>query len=335
MRRRDFLRVASFASAAAVLSGCDVRGSTAPPAGCRAAGSVVDWRLLPTARWPGHQPGRVYLGVSEAGSDATELQDTLCLLRATRSFSTWEGSDVDALEAAHLLGRLPWLSFKPPEDAGDAATSWSLVASGAADDALRVRARVLAKADGPVVLTFHHEPTNDATAADGQLFAEAWVHVYEVMREAADLAHVAFVPVIGEWQWNPINLEADPGPFLPDEVLRRAGFLGIDVYQGPSLEPLGAKLERIRAWLTARGHPELMLGLGEIGCTDLFESDGADWWNDAWSWIEQHVDQVGVVCYFNSTLNSKSDVFWPLEESATKERAFTASLTSPVAAAPV
>jgi hypothetical protein len=286
---------------------------------------------LPEARWPGHQPGRVYLGVS--GSTAS-LDGYKCLLRAFRSYFDWEepGDEDAAIRTSHRLGRLPWVSFKPPINA---AQGWSQIAAGDHDDAIRARARRYAAYAQPIVSTFHHEPTNEP-AGTGSDFAAAWTHIHDVMLAESDLANVAFVPVIGSWEWNPKNVHADPDPYLTTDVLSRAAFLGLDVYEGASGETFSDRMDLVLAWLDQRGYADLMVGIGEMGCTEQFTStDAAQWWTDSWAWIEAHADRVGVVCYFNSTANSRESAYWPLDESQAKSDAFIKSLESPVVSAPL
>jgi hypothetical protein len=281
--------------------------------------------------WPGHQPGRVYLGVS---GSTESLDGHTYRLRAYRSYFDWEESTEEdaAITASHDARRLPWVSFKPPINA---ARGWSQIAAGDHDESIRARARMYASHSQPIVATFHHEPTNEPAGA-GPDFARAWTHIHDVMLEETGLANVAFVPIIGSWEWNLNNARADPDPYLPVSVLSRAAFLGLDVYEGASGESFGGRVDVVRGWMAQRGFRHLMIGIGEIGCTEQYTSiDAAQWWTDSWAWMEDNADQVGIVCYFNSTANSRDSAYWPLDESRTKTQAFVRSLESPVLSAPL
>jgi hypothetical protein len=245
-----------------------------------------------------------------------------------RSYFQWDdlGDERRTIRDDHAHRRLPWVSFKPPSTSGG---GWLAVASGRHDGDLRRRAAAYAELDGPVVLTFHHEPSNDHTGTP-QEYADAWVHVHDVMRAEAGLRNVAFVPIIDEWEWNPVNDERDPRRWLPDQLLDRAAFLGVDLYQDPTGEGLPERLARVLSWLSGIGRSRMMLGLGETACTDRFGSPtAAQWWTRSWRWVERWTDRVAVVGYYNTQLNAKGDVYWPLDESPEKLAAYRRSLDSP------
>jgi hypothetical protein len=318
--------------AAAVLSACDAgprepappgagRQGGGPPGGgaCRDAG----------ARWPGHRPCRVYLGMSYPG-DIAEAEAVTGPAGVHRSYYDWDdlAREAEVIGDDHAHRRLPWVSFKPPPSSSGAG--WGRVADGAGDDDLRERARVYAGTGAPVVVTFHHEPTNDGGSSDE--YAAAWARVHDVMRDETGLANVALVPIIGEWQFNPRNGDGEPSRWVTDDVLDRAAFLGVDLYQNDSGEAYPERLGRVLDWLGGRGRPDLMIGLGESGCSDRFGApSAARWWRESWAWVEANADRVGVLAYFNSDRNSKPDVYWPLDESPAKLAAYRRALASPTA----
>src|SRR3954451_15262352 len=109
------------------------------------------------ARWPGHQPGKILLGLSTADLSASIAAVGAVGLR--RTFYNWADPGEDkAIKADHASGRLPWISFKPP---GGSTAGWPAVASGTHDDYIAAMARRYAAYAKPVIATFHHEPTND------------------------------------------------------------------------------------------------------------------------------------------------------------------------------
>ncbi len=281
------------------------------------------------ARFPGHKPGRIYLGVTAAGN----LQDTLRRtgpVGLARTYYKWgDGRREDKnIRADHAAKRMPWISFKPPSTAPG---GWAAVASGRYDADIRARARRYAAHSGPIIVTFNHEPHNDrtGTAAD---FARAWVRIHDVMKQETGLKNVVSVPILGDWEFNPVNKKADPGSYLPSAVLSRCHFLGVDMYQNRSGQGYDVRAGRILKWLDARGHSTMMVGLGETGCTnDYGNPTGAQWWNDSWNWASRNSNRIAAIAYFNSQHNNNSGNTWLLQESATKLAAFKKSLASSTA----
>jgi hypothetical protein len=246
-------------------------------------------------------------------------------LGVRRSYFGWnDGDDEDRVIRADIAaGRLSWVSFRPPRGAGD----WLAMSAGVFDDALRSRARRYAAHPAPVVVTFNHEPSkHDGSGTD---FAAAWVRAHTVMADETGLENVSFVPILGDWAFNPRNPDASAHEFLPPSLLERLPFLGVDCYQNDSGEGFEVRLGRILAWLEENGVANPMIGLGETGCTDAFGSPNAvQWWRSSWAWVEANTDKIGIVSYFNSNRNSKHGVHWPLDESPAKLATFRASLRS-------
>jgi len=117
-------------------------------------------------------------------------------------------------------------------------------------------------------------------------------------------------------------------------VLERAPFMGIDLYQNSSGETFADRIPRIIDWMAQRGFPNMMVGIGESGSTDAdssFSMSALDWLNTSLAWVAANTDKVGVVSYFNSTANSRSGVYWPLDESTAKLNAYRSWLNSPAA----
>ena len=72
-------------------------------------------------------------------------------------------------------------------------------------------------------------------------------------------------------------------------------------------------------------------GSASTGATETFGNPAAAaWWNTSWQWAEANTDKIGLISYFNSTRNSKANVYWALDESKAKEDAFRRSLSSAV-----
>lgn len=246
--------------------------------------------------------------------------------RTYKQWGNWTGTQKEIV-ADHKAGRLPWVSVKPP---GAGATGWKNVTSGSYDDDIRALATMLkANDDQPILITFHHEPSNDGSEADGKLWAAAYSHFHDVLKAEGALKNVADPPILQDWIFNPSNKKQDPANWALDNVLSRAPFMGIDLYQNSSGRTMADRIPIIRAYLADHGYPKMMVGIGETGATDRFTNTTAAKWLDAsLSWVAANTDKVGVISYFNSSANSQSHVYWPLDESASKMAAYRSWLTN-------
>ena len=102
--------------AATVLAACEVSSPIAGPS--RDHGR----------RWPGHRPGRVYLGMSYPG-DIADAEAVTGPVGVHRSFYQWDdlAREAEVIGDDHANGRLPWVSFKPPSRGGWARDRKSVV----------------------------------------------------------------------------------------------------------------------------------------------------------------------------------------------------------------
>jgi hypothetical protein len=275
-------------------------------------------------RWPGHQPGRILLGLSSADLSASVAAVGAVGLR--RTFYTWADKGEDkAIRADHAAGRLPWISFKPP----GGTAGWAAIASGAYDADIKARAHRYAGYAKPVIATFHHEPTNDN--GDPAQYAAAWVRIHDLMAAETGLANVTFAPILGDWEFNPKNRDGQPEAYLTPAVLERIPFLGIDLYQNASNEGYAARLTRIVDWLDYRGVPDPMVGIGETGCCLAEDPRPEAWLQANWDWATANTDKIGAMSYFDSTRNSRDGHFWSLQETRGKVNTYKGLLASATA----
>ncbi|HET7326995.1 MAG TPA: hypothetical protein VFJ14_06865, partial [Nocardioidaceae bacterium] len=275
-------------------------------------------------RWPGHRPGKVVLGMSCGSVCQTreqQLRQEYGVHRQFRSWGNWRGVAKDIREdQAH--GRLPWISVKGPNGG---PSGWRAVASGRRDGAIRALARTLkAHDDKPVLITFHHEPSNDGTEAQGRLWARAYNRFHDVLKARGALRNVADPPILGEWLFNQRNKRQNPANWVTRGVLKRAPFLGVDLYENNSGETFAQRLPRVLRWMARRGFPHKMVGVGESAATSkrYAAKSAVRWINESLNWARRHPNRIGVVSYFNSTHNSRAKVYWPLDESPRKLRTF-------------
>ena len=314
MNRRDALRLGSLAAAGVVLK-------TGLEPALPASASINT-----TPQFPGHKPGRIYLGVSSVGdiSDTTSRTGALGLQRSYFSWTAAAGENRQ-IASDHAASRIPWISFKPPFTTSG---GWAAVASGRYDADIRARARRYAALSKPVIVTFNHEPHNDNTGTPAD-FARAWTRIHDVMKSETGLRNVAHVPIIGEWVYSPVNKNGNPDAYITSAVLARCSFLGVDLYQNRTGDGYAIRLGRILKWLDARGHSTKMVGLGETGATDGFGSpSGAKWWTDSWNWAVVNRHRVAAISYYNSQRNNTLGQNWLLWESSSKLAAYRTSVQS-------
>jgi hypothetical protein len=281
-----------------------------------------------TARFPGHKPGQVYLGMSSPMSWDAELRQ-VGQFGLKRTFHGWGelSAERKQIVEAHNRGILPWISFG---SVGSARGGWRAIANGAFDADIRARAQHYAGLSRPVIVTFCHEPHNklEGTRAD---WANAFVRISNVMNNTTGRKNVIYAPIIGDWEFNPINKKAAPREFLTNAVLDRCHFLGTDIYQNESGRPVSERLGYTMSWLGRYGYGGMMVGLGELGATNKFGSPkAAAFFNDAWGFVRQNRDRVAAVSYFNSSRHSKSWVYWPLDESNDKLQAYRDAIADSV-----
>lgn len=311
LSRRDVFRWGAAGALAALAPGLVARQAVAAPG------------------TPGLVRGFIYLGMSTPQSlDEAIRQAGDIGLR--RTFHSWGdlGSERKRITQAHGRRVMPWVSFG---SVGNSRGGWRAIARGNFDRDLRERARHYADQSGPVIVTFHHEPHGDMEGQRGD-WADAFVRIHDVMKSETGLANVNLAPIIGDWEFNPVNKSGSPRAFLPDSVLGRSAMLGTDLYQNQSGRAFSDRLGDTMSFLDRFGFTKLPVGVGETGATNTFgRPRGAEWWSEAWAFARRERDRVAAVSYFNSSRNSKAWVQWSLDESADKLRAYRSSVADPVA----
>ncbi len=285
----------------------------------------------PTAKWPGHQPGKLVLGMScpdPCGQLESELGAAYGVRRKFSQWGDWSGVAAE-IDTDHRTDRLPWVSIKGPRSN---AAGWRALAGGYYDAQIDSLAAMLKDHDDqPVILTFHHEPSNDATESEGRDWAAAYSHLHDRLLAQGALANVADAPIVGDWLFNPRNRSQDPANWVTKDVLSRAPFLGIDLYENGSGEAFAQRLPRILDYMESLGFGDLQVGIGEFGGTDAAypTKSAVEWINESLQWAMENPEDIGVASYFNSTNNSKEGTYWSLSESATKLETFRSWLSDP------
>jgi hypothetical protein len=269
-------------------------------------------------QFPGDRPGRVYLGMScdDCAKRERHLDQEVGLKRWFKKWGDWRGVAA-AIKEDRRKHRRPWISIEGP--GGGNPAGWLAVGKGEYDGDLRALARVLkANDDRPIFLSFDHEVSNNLPDDKGRSWAKGFTRFHDVLDRKGALDKVALAPIVAAWLFDPANPQ-DAGAWIRPGVLRRASFMGVDLYQSDSGRSFAQRLPRVDSWLAQHGHPDMKIGLGEIGATDAFGNVlGPNWLNRSLRWAARNNDVVVAVSYFNSTANSDPGVYWPLDESADK-----------------
>lgn len=268
--------------------------------------------------FPGHRPGRIYLGMScdDCAKRESQLGRKVGLKRWFRKWDDWSGVAA-AIKEDRRKHRVPWISVQGPE--GGTPEGWAAVGQGQYDADVRGLARVLKAHDGrPVFLSFDHEVSNNLPDHQGRSWARGFKRFHDVLEEEGALDNVALAPIVVAWLFERANSQ-DPGAWLTPGVLRRTSFLGIDLYQSSSGKDFRQRIPPVARWLARHGYPRMKIGLGEIGATDAFGNvRGSTWLNRSLRWAAKNPDEIAAISYFNSTANSAPGVYWPLDESVRK-----------------
>jgi hypothetical protein len=306
---------ADASNASATTSRAQASGSERPQQHGRA-----ERRASPKPRFPGHRPGRIYLGMScgeLCHRKIPQLNQDIGVHRWYRKWGNWRGV-AKAIREDRRHHRLPWISIEGPERG--ASTGWRAVGRGRYDRDIGHLARTLKANDKkPIFIAFDHEPSNKAPNSQGKWWARGYIHLYDELKRAHALRRVALAPIMADWMFNKFNHEDNPADWLLPGVLNRAPFLAVDCYQNESGDTFGKRLPRIARWLARHGHPHMMLGVGETGATNMYRNTTAvRWLNQSLRWAAHHPGRVAVVSYFNSTAYSRAGSYWPLDESAAK-----------------
>jgi len=279
------------------------------------------------------QRGRLRLGQSHAGMTVAAAESQSGRIGVHRAFYTWSqyinGGDAGQIADDHAHGRIPWVSFKPPVGG---KPGWDAIAAGAHDAAITKQARRYAALGKPIIQTFNHESSNDDfTAGAGRSYAAATSRIYRLYKAAGATSKVVYVPLQGYWLFNPRNTRDNPHDWMTQEladVIQEVGVYSIDSYHEGDDQNLDYRIPRVRAFLAKYGVTVPVM-VGEYGtCNNFSNPSPADYINTGITWAKNHVNQCAVVCYYNCSLNSKPDVYWPLRESTAKTNAWKQQVTS-------
>ncbi|MBS2936693.1 hypothetical protein KDN32_02930 [Nocardioides sp. J2M5] len=165
-----------------------------------------------------------------------------------------DGADTQLrlVEEAHAAGMLPVISYKVGGDAAGAA-------AGRFDAVARQAAARLASYGLPTAVSFWHEPYGDLTGAQ---YAAASRRILPAFRQG----EVRVGPILNGWLLdNQLDVFTS---FCPDDLFSLWDWFGIDTYESGTMASPGPakpaqRLPALSAYLAARGHPTMPIGVGE------------------------------------------------------------------------
>ena len=205
-------------------------------------------------RFPGHRPGRIYLGMS-CGDQCKQKRSPA---------RTWHRAEALVQEVGQLARRreghpggpaqhrLPWISIEGPHSG--APTGWRDVGNGTYDRDIRALARVLKRNDdGPIFLSFDHEMSNNGPTpkASGGRTASTTSTTCSRARTHSSTSRCRRSRPSGCSRTS--NHAETPAHWLPPGVLRRASFIAVDLYENDKAKAYGQRLPRSRAGSPAMG----------------------------------------------------------------------------------
>jgi hypothetical protein len=316
----------------------------ATPDGAIPDGATPDGVSPAGADFPGHQPGKIYLGYGvdaascAAGSTLAEEQARTGATRLGRYYEgnmTSTSAEVSRFESELAAGRLAWISFK------ENPYSWAQIAAGDADDVLAAKAAAYRGVSGPGLITFHHEPSGDGTPAE---YVAAWQRILDVWQAAGGTGQITPTPILnGFFLGYPHSgrgyTDDEMAEWLPDSLIARFRVIGYDGYDAGSYGNIGIPLVKVvrrwREWLLRRqaviaDGQRRYLALGETGVffgsdnpavTSYLTSGDGDFpggypgWTTLWQYLVDTASGDGAhvaVNYFNSIVNTRAQCDWSL-----------------------
>jgi hypothetical protein len=300
--RRGLLGVSAAVAVSVATSACsDARPDARRPSTPSPLHPTDKPAVSTPSTFPGRPPpGTLYYGASVPHDRSLpaweeELGSALALHRSY--FTPDHNETAQLIDRCHddlAHGRLPHVSIKP-------SWTWQDIAAGGHDDWLTDMLGRLAEESGPVLLTLHHEPENDAGTTGLQ------PSDYVAMRRraislAAELApQVTIAPVLQHWTFDALRDDIDPSAWIvPD-----AAVIGFDVYNpwsptnGKQWRTFGSLSDEVHGWFG-----DTPLVIGEYACREDPENPGlaAEWLRDAAAYARTHA--IVSMSYFNSGVGS-------------------------------
>lgn len=245
------------------------------------------------------------------GNPASFERDAGQPLGVRRTF--WNGGQVtSAVRTASedlAARRLPWMSFKMPY-------SWADMATGRGDAWARDLAKKLSALNGPVWVTFHHEPELDGNIAQ---WTAMQARLAPIVRSTAP--NVGYTIIVTGWH----QTAGDTQKYALEKIWPKnttIDLLAFDTYnfygtpQSKRKSPANLRtdyFEFLSSWAKKNG---VAWGIGETGYTDATAAADPNWLRKTY---DDLVSLDGVaMSYFNSSLNATGD--WLLDTSDRRQQ---------------
>jgi hypothetical protein len=240
-------------------------------------------------------------GTSDLGARETQLGTHLALHR-----TYYQANQIDrAVKTAKedlAVGRLPWISFKPP-------LGWAEMATGAGNTWATQLADALKTVPGPVWLAVHHEPETDG---DMNLWTAMQTQIAPIIHARTD--NVAYSVIYSSWNTYSRGMDNVATKWPGDD---NVDILGIDAYN-----PYGAIRDakmvttsldmktyyaKMAAWSAEHG---THWAVGETGITPTGAATDPTWLARTY---HDMIAMGGIgLSYFDSSRNSDAD--WTLDD---------------------
>ncbi len=214
-----------------------------------------------------------------------------------RQFYTWDQPWPSADdESSRDEGRLLFLSWNAKRT-NKTFVSWASIAAGDHDAVIDARAADVAAFGAPVIVSFHHEPENDAKAGTAAAYVAAYRHVRERF-DAAGVTNAIYAWTVMAWSFR----KGTTAAFYPgDDVVDVIAGDGYNWYGCPNASGPWRSFSEVfsawHAWGAARGKPMVIAEWG-TGEDPALPGRKATWIDLAATQLKQWPDVVGAA-YFH------------------------------------
>jgi hypothetical protein len=206
-------------------------------------------------------------------------------------------------------GRMPHISTKP--------ASWDAVANGSADAMIKTFAAKIKALNGPVFVTYWHEPTNDTGSA--ATYIKAWQRFRKVMDDAG-VKNAAYVWVMIAYD---LRTAFDADSYYPGDTV--VDWIGADPYNwypnrpGSTWAELSKVCQHAVAYAKKKSKPLFLAEWGTNEDPAVAGRKGA-WFKNALAFFKAE-PTIKAVVYFNNTHTNTSGTpfvnHWEVDSSST------------------
>jgi hypothetical protein len=162
------------------------------------------------------------------------------------------------IEDTIARGATPIISYKPPGTPPDTAG----LLAGTYDSMIVAAKNYLLSLNTPLTVSFWHEPHNEILPAE---FIAGSIKFLDLFGVNANISHG---PILNGFLMDSTADKLKFAAFYNEELLTRWDFLACDIYQNGTNAAPGTKMpsraaQNLVDMMTAAGHPDMPLGIGE------------------------------------------------------------------------